>query len=211
MMLPAVARAADEDAQVWTTVTLGGALSGRVLGTVEVSGRFEDDAGRLGSSVVRTAIGYRLGDVVSIHVGYAHLTTNQAAAADVHENRLFQQLNWTIGALAGGTLSARTRFEQRTIEGARDTGLRVRQQLKFELPLAESGVTAVLSTEPYFALNATDWGARAGFDQVRNFAGLNIPFGTGVSVEAGYLSRYQNRAGRDRIDHIVPVTLGVRF
>jgi hypothetical protein len=69
----------------------------------------------------------------------------------------------------------------------------------------------LLQAEPFFALNSTDWGARAGFDQVRVMTGFSIPLSTKAALEAGYQVQYARGATVDRLNHIVPVTLALRF
>ena len=113
---------------------------------------------------------------------------------------------------AGGNLTSRTRLEQRWVEGRNSLGWRAREQLRWTKPINAKGLSAVVSSEIFVALNSTDFGARAGFDQWRNFAGVNMPFVKGLSIESGYMNRYVRRVGApDRIDHIVPIVVAWRF
>ena len=96
--------------------------------------------------------------------------------------------------------------------GRNDTGWRARQQLRWTKPIAKEGTSVVLSSEVFVALNSTDFGASAGLDQTRNFAGINLPLAKGFTVEGGYMNRYVRRAGvPDRLDHILPITATYRF
>ncbi len=211
--LPAASHAATaDDFQVWSSFQASGSISGRVVGGLELSGRFVDDAGRLGVAIVRPTIGYKLTDHLIVHLGYAHQTTINQNRRDVQEDRIFQQINWTMGKIGKATLSSRTRFEQRFVNTGNDTGLRARFQLKYSLPLKRKGTNLVMSTEPLIALNTTNWGQRAGLDQWRNFIGVNMPLAKALSLETGFQHRYQVRLNQpDRSDFIVPITLSYKF
>ena len=208
--LPGTARAATDDLQAWTAASVTGALSGRATGTFEVGVRFDQDITRLNQIIVRPTLVYRIDDRFSIGGGYVYQQTAVDGGRDVHEHRAVQQLNWRIASGRGGTLSSRTRLEQRFVNTGNDVGHRLRAQLRYQRPLREKGPAFVVSAEPFFALNSTDWGARAGLDQLRGFVGINLPVAKRATLEAGYLHRYLNRIGRvDRDDHIVSTTLSI--
>ena len=79
-------------------------------------------------------------------------------------------------------MTGRTRTEQRHVRGAEDWGWRLRQQLKAAMPIrAESDVKLVGSAELMLNLNDTDWGASSGLDQLRSFAGVNLPLAGGLT------------------------------
>jgi hypothetical protein len=209
----AAAQGPDPDGEIWTGVTATGSIAGPLLGYGEYQLRFDDKGTARSTVQSRLALGYQISKPVSVFLGYFRGLQFPRGQNPIRENRIYQQLNWTIGKIGPGTLSARTRLEQRMIETRTITGWRARQQLRYALPVAKkSKTTIVFSTEALVALNTTDWGASAGLDQWRNFAGINVPVAKGVTIEAGYLSRYTRRSGsRDRIDHIVPVTVAWRF
>ena len=210
--VPHAAYAATEDFQTWNTVNLSANIAKNVPVTLEVSGRLTEDSGRLGVVIVRPAIGYRFSKRLTALVGYTRQTTVNRVRSDTNENRLHQQLNWQVGALGRATFASRTRLEQRWIEGSDDLGWRVRERLQMQLPLKSARTNLVLSSEVLFALNSTDWGAHAGFDQMRNFAGVNFPLSKTITLETGYQNRYQKRRGAaDRMDHIIPITLSVKL
>ena len=210
--LPIVAHAATEDFQTWNTINLSTNVAKNVPLTMEISGRMVDDSGRLGVVILRPAIGYKISDGVTVFVGYTHQKTINNGRADADENRIHQQVNWRIGKIGKATLASRTRIEQRWIEGRRDMGWRVRERLQLQVPLKAKGAHFVISNEMLFALNTTDWGARAGFDQMRNFVGVNFPLSKMVTLETGYQNRYQERRGAaDRMDHIIPITLNIKL
>ncbi|MGF2076040.1 DUF2490 domain-containing protein, partial [Enterococcus casseliflavus] len=72
------------------------------------------------------------------------------------EHRIWQQLQFAaLRTKAGAPLViSRTRLEQRMIEGRDDTGWRLRQFVRLQVPIARKGaVQAVAFTEGFFNLN----------------------------------------------------------
>ena len=211
-VLPSAACAAPEDAQQWSTLSVSAKLSPHWSVSGEAQARLTDDVSRVGTTVERVSLGYRASERLTLAFGYTHNASLPLGRAVTLENNLFQQVNWTIGKLGHVTVKARTWVEERQFVHFHDTGVRARERLRFELPLRAKGPVLVLSDEQFFALNSTDWGAHAGFDQMRNFIGVNLRVAKGVTVEAGYMNRYLKRnAVADRIDHIVPVTVAIRL
>ncbi|AWN48056.1 DUF2490 domain-containing protein [Methylobacterium terrae] len=209
--LPAAAQV-DHDGQIWINATASGGV-GSFAYFAEVQPRIGDGLSRLEQLIVRPAVGWKIGDAVTLYQGYARVENSPAGARAFSEDRSFQQLGWEIGTFDGVTLSSRTRFEQRFQTNGRDTGLRLRQMLRAALPLTgeKTGVAAVAWTEAFVALNGTDWGARAGFDRLRTFVGLELPLAGRSTLEFGYVNQTVNAPGsRGTMDHIVSVNLFVR-
>lgn len=208
----APAQAAEQDFELWTIGLANGTLTGKLLGSMEVSIRSSDEGTRSPTILLRPSLGVQVTKNLGLWLGYVRVSVNPDGRPGTRENRLFQQASWTIGKLGGGTLASRTRLEQRMLEERAITGWRVRQQFRWTKPLKRKGTSAVLSSEAFVALNTTDFGARPGLDQWRNFAGINLPVAKGLSLETGYMNRYVRRPSAvDRIDHIIPVTMAIRF
>ena len=177
----------------------GGGGDGGVAGAARahVDGVADDADARIGGGAVL--------------VGISERTT--AAGVERREHRSFQQVTWTAGRVGPGDLSTRTRLEQRWLSDGNDTGWRLRQMVRYRVPFrATRGGVALLGwVEPFVALNTTDWGARAGFDQVRSFAGLEIPAGGRSTTEIGYLNQTIDRGGgRRQMNHVASVTVFFR-
>ena len=208
---PAAAETA-EDRQLWFNVNVSGTTSSGFAYLAEVQPRFFEDAGRLGQVDARGAIGWRLSPSVTAYGGYVHSFLPIEGARDRNEERLFAQLSWSVGKVGGGTLSSRTRLEHRQRNNGDDTGWRVREMLRYVHKLTTPEKTrALVSVEAFAALNDTDWGANAGFDQVRSFAGVEVPIAGKSTLELGYLNQTINDPGRRlRMNHIASVALFIR-
>lgn len=209
------AAAADtrEDEQVWINLTLMGGIGDRFVYFAEVQPRFADGASRLDQLLLRPAIGVKLAPRVALYQGYVRVVLPVAGGRDRHEDRSFQQLTWTLPPSRRGEVQLRSRVEQRWRSDGRDMGWRLRQMVRGEYALSASGkgVRALGYAEAFVALDDTDWGAKAGFDHVRSFAGVEVPVGGASTVEAGYLNQlFRRNAGVTRMNHVASLSLFVR-
>lgn len=177
--------------QVWSAVAASGPVSpgGRTLVWFDGHARFREGGENLDTTILRPGIGYRLNNRLDFWVGYAEVT-NRRAGPDIKEHRFWQQATYPVGRLAGGTLSGRTRLEQRAREGGDETGWRLRQFIRWSRPVTGTPVATVISNETFMAVNDTDWGQRDGFDQNRAFIGLAWQATAKIRVEGGYLNQH---------------------
>lgn len=205
--------AAAQDTQLWLNTTLFGS-HGDFTYFAEVQPRFGGDISRLDQLILRPAVGWKLNDALTVYQGYARVENTPAGMPGFSEDRSFQQLSWEIGAFQKFKLSSRTRFEQRWESDGRDVGFRFREMLRASHPIFEeaSGIKAVGWSEVFVALNDTDWGARAGFDQIRTFVGLEVPIQGKSTIEVGYLNQTVNApAARVEVNHILSLNLFLRY
>jgi hypothetical protein len=206
---PAAAQTA-EDEQAWLNLTIAGRAAGKALYMVDIQPRFGDGVSRLDTLIVRPAIGWQLSPRVSVYQGYAYVLNPVDTGRDRREQRSFQQLFWLVRPGATEVLT-RVRLEQRFSSAGGETGWRARGWLRAETPLGRGPVKALGWVEGFAHLNTTAWSARKGFDQVRVFAGVEVPVQGRTTVEAGYLNQAINDpGGRSRVRHAASLTLFVR-
>ncbi|TPG48248.1 DUF2490 domain-containing protein [Sphingomonas glacialis] len=209
---PSAASAQEQDGEAWASFWAYGPVSGKVLGWVDGSLRMSDRGTDSPTVLIRPLVGVQATKTLSLWGGYTFTASNPTGRAATHEHRAVQQAMWNLGKVAGGTLVSRTRLEQRWVEGRAGTGHRLRQMLRYTTPIDRQNTQFVLSSESFVAFNSTPFGQAAGFDQVRNFVGLNVPLAPKLTADIGYMNRYvRRRDAEDRMDHIVPVTLVARF
>lgn len=207
----------EQDLQHWMQVTVTTPLdsSKRWVGYLEVQPRVdymqEDNSGLFSSLTLRPAVGYKLTDRISLWQGYAW-----APAFQTHnlrqEHRLFQQLIVST-PIKGMSLNNRTRLEQRLLEGANGTSVRVRHQAKLLIPLDKNNRWRLAaSDEIMINLNDTPSGPKSGFDQNRAFIGINRRINDHVSAELGYLNALVNRKHiPNRINHVIMMSLSFQL
>lgn len=213
-LLAAPAHAATrEDEQVWLNLTAMGSIRGDLVYFAEVQPRVGDGVSRIDQALFRGALGWKAAPSLTLYQGFAHIVVPVEGGTDVNEERSFQQISWTLGKPWGGELSSRTRLEQRWRSDGTDMGWRAREMLRYEKPVrpGSDAVNALVYAEGFVALNDTDWGARAGFDQLRSFAGVELGLPGASTLEVGYLNQLVNqRAGNQRVNHIASITLFFR-
>ncbi|PCD03721.1 hypothetical protein COC42_05055 [Sphingomonas spermidinifaciens] len=201
---------AEDDVQAWGAFTASGAVKGDLFVWGEGQLRLTDDAGGGSQILVRPAIGARIARDAHAVIGYSYIPTDPQGGVATRENRVWQQVQFVPLRNRGGVplVISRTRLEQRMIEGREETGWRLRQFVRLQAPIARQGtVLAVAYTEGFFNLNSTNWGARNGIDQWRNFVGIGFPLAPKLRIEPGYLNQTVFRAGENRSNHVANVAL----
>ena len=211
LALPAHAQTR-EDEQLWINGTVMKTEANGIAWFAEVQPRVGNGLSEVQQVILRPAVGYRVSDALTVYAGYAHVVLPRAGE-NRNEDRGFAQASWTIGKLGRGTLSSRTRLEARDLSNGRDTGWRGREMLRFVHPITSPNrVRALASVEAFWAFNTTDWGARAGFDQLRSFAGVEVPIGGKNTLELGYLNQWIDDPGSARrVNHIASVAVFFRL
>lgn len=204
-----------DDGQLWGSVTATGSFGvmnrdwRRLQFWLEGHGRFGQDMTTVSQGLLRPGLGYALSEKLSLWGGYAFIVTDQPfAAREFDEHRLWQQVLWT-DTTPVGTVTLRSRFEQRFAVTGADAALRFRQLVKWSWPIPfAGGFSLVAANEVFVNVSNADWGPRQGLDQNRAFAGLGYAFDQHVKAEIGYMNQYIDRPiDPDRMSHILGINL----
>lgn len=208
---PATAHAANPE--IWATVGADGALSDTIGWEAELIGRFGDDQGGLYEIEAGAYLDAEVSDAVSVSGGYAYVPNYEDGDLTSREHRLRQQVDWTVGKIAGGDVALRGRLEQRFRDDGDDTGWRMRARVAWSLPLAgEDGPSLNLWHESSWGLNDTDWGQFAGYNRSRSLAGVEFDLSETLSLEAGYIHQLTlSESGPDETAHVLSLSLGASF
>lgn len=194
----------DTDFQPWTAVFASGPVSdsSRLLLWFDGHARMRDDASNLGVTILRPGLGWRMNDRLDIWLGYARVT-GHVPGPNIDEDRIWQQATYPISTVFGGSLSGRTRTEQR-FRNQGGTGHRLRQMLRWSRSIGSGPFSALLSDELFLNINDTSWGQASGFDQNRLFIGGAMALGASARFELGYL---YNRLRDERANHVVSAAI----
>lgn len=204
------AAAADEDAQLWATLSASGEVARGVDLGLEWIARFSGERDRLYEMEMGFMLGTEVARGLTFSAGYVRVPSYAGGGVTRVEDRLRQQVSADLVAIGRGRLSGRVRLEQR-FRGGGEMGLRLRPQFAFSLPLGRKGRTSLrASHESFVPLNSTTWGQQPGYERMRNFIGLRRTLSGKVSVEGGYLNQFGPR-GRDRVDHVLALGLAAGF
>jgi len=199
---PSIARAADENTQLWLIGAVRTDLGEDTHATLDGSLRLREDARGGDEKTIRLTLEQEIADNV-LAGGGAGVWDTETGETEV---RIFQQLTITRGAFA-----ARTRLEERIFDGADRVELRFRQRMQYTLELSGS-VSASLDGEWLHLVQTRDRLGPQYRDQFRSRAAVTADLGNGLTAGIAYLAIYDQRgAARDRYAHVPQVSLDWRF
>ncbi|WP_447726902.1 DUF2490 domain-containing protein [Sphingomonas koreensis] len=203
--------AQQEDQELWLTTAATFKLADKTKLETDVVARFGNDPGGLYEVEVNAMLLQEVGDGFTIGGGYTRAINYSNGNVTRTEDRLRAQVGMA-GALGKVKLSGRVRLEYRMRSDGDDTGFRLRPQVKAVLPVG-GPFSLVGHHESFILLNDTDWGQIAGYERMRNFAGVSWKVNKTVAVEAGYLNQYNfgRDIRRDVMDHALTMSLGLSF
>lgn len=208
ILIATPALAQEEDQELWLTGAAKVGLGEDTAFEFDTVARFGNDPGGLYEVEINTLIAHKLTDSITIGGGYVRNINYSRGLVTRTENRWRAQVGLS-GSAGKIKLSGRMRIEYRRRSDGDDTGYRLRPQIKATLPVG-GPFSLVASHESLIPLNDTDWGEVAGYDRMRNMAGVSWKASDAISIEAGYLNQYRfGRGGnRDTMDHALALSVG---
>lgn len=161
----------------------------------------------IGSIPISLGVGYKSNNN-SFIIGYQYQYIQPPLARkDVNENTGFQQYANIQDFSSYGKVQLRTRLEERTLESYDGTAIRIRQQIKYNIPI-DSSFGFVISEECFFNFNTVSWGPDAGFDQNRFFIGPYFQVNKNIKLEIGYQNLFIDRdLVDDLMSHILLINI----
>ncbi len=202
-----------QDTQFWTALFANGPAEedGRFLLWFDGHARYSEDVSRLGVSIIRPGVGYKVNERVSLWAGYAYVVSRADGRDNITDNRIWQQATYKIASGDWGALTGRTRLEQRFLSTGDETAHRLRQFVRYSKPVSPRW-TVTGWNETFIALNGTDAGIASGYDQNRTFVGLRWKTAGRLALEGGYLLNHINRVGADdSTNHNVSLSIVTSF
>ncbi|MES2754103.1 MAG: DUF2490 domain-containing protein [Pseudomonadota bacterium] len=196
------ARAQQHDVQLWLQINTNVPLSDRLRVTLEQIARFSDRQDGLYQTEFGGILGYKVAPNVELGFGYRKVGSHNGNTG-ANEDRLRQHVVATFGRL-----TTRFRVDERFNPRGDEIGFRVRPLLRYNHPLGK-GLGLFASHESFFLPNSTAWGQRAGYERMRNVAGMTVPVGRTLSADLGYLNQYRfaRGGGRAQVDHALSLQL----
>jgi len=139
LVFAASPRVAADDTQLWSAVAMTGKTDhDRLLLWFDGHARFSDDAGRLGTSIIRPALGWRVSDRLKLWGGYARVTSHPGENID--EDRIWQQATYPMGTVlpnpAGAAVSRQRQRHRGTNTAVLSLGAKI-PGLRFLLCVVE--------------------------------------------------------------------------
>lgn len=194
------ANASEVDEQAWGQFTLQRPLDDAKdwVARFDSHTRLSNDTQKLDIGILQGAISHKLSPRLTATMGIDRMTFYRDSG-DIVEERIWEQAAYPISTLLGGSLSGRTRVEQRQRKGSH-IGHRARQLLRWNKPIAESDWSFVVMNELFMNINDTQWGQDNGVDQNHTLLGVNYRYSSNFKVETGYVHMRLNR-NDDQIVH----------
>lgn len=212
------ALATDSDDGLWTVFTSTNTFPAAETASrwhywFDAQARYFDVGSGINQYLIRPGVGYEISDNASAWVGYARLRARNRAGNVVDENRYWQQLSWTAGRWNNGTLSMRTRLEQRSLSSGDDLGIVLRVLAKYVRPIGADGKRYLsVGIEPFVDLKDTDWGGDSGLGQNRLSVGVGWRISTKLTLETGYMNQFVwVDSGEDRMNHLGVINFKMKF
>lgn len=201
------ASAARHDTQAWEQLNVVVPVLPRFRVTLEQIARTSDRQGGIYTTEYGALFGYQIAKGVELGFGYRRVGFHNLNTAAT-EDRIRQQVVVSRGRFAG-----RLRLDERFNPRGDEIGFRIRPLVRYNLPLGPERVALFASHESFFLPNTTKWGQRAGYERMRNLAGISFPIGKAVSADFGYLNQYRLARGgaRAQMDHAVNLQLTVNL
>ena len=207
LLVPTAALAddADDAAGLWMTPTAEFALDDDTAVEVEASVRLRSAAVGPDSYLVRLWLNQQLSDAISVSGGIERRVNSGAAANEI---RLLQQASARTGIVRG-----RVRFEQRFIDGAGQTALRLRTRLGVNVPLDTArNWRAVADAESFWTLQPALVGGQTGLTGLRTRIGGSHRVKDNFTLGVYYLRNQEILQGRrDRVTHAPLIGLDFSF
>lgn len=198
---PSIARAQDEDVQLWLITSVTGDLDDDTRLTIDASQRWREQTAGDEQQTLRLVVDQELDEAVLLGGGIAVFQ-----AGSLTEFRLDQQLT-----VLQGRFAFRTRIEERFFEGADHVELRLRQRVLYNQPLGRD-LRATVHGEWFGLLQPRTRGAPSGTEQWRAQLSVIHSLRRDLDVGAGYLFIFAPRGPlTDRISHVQQITITYRF
>lgn len=212
------ANATDDNVGLWTVFTTTDAFpsdSGTSRWSYWFDGqvRFPDLGSDATQLLARPGIGYRPGNNLQMWVGYARIESESASGVSSFENRYWQQLNWKAGEALGGNFTLRTRLMERNVSTGDDVGLVLRFRAQYSRPIGGQGdKNLIVSLEPFFNLNDTDWGGKSKLSQNRVVVGVGWKLSKKLTLTTAYMNQFVWRdSAEDSSNHVAVANFNVKF
>lgn len=212
------ANAVDDNTGLWTVFTTTDAFpsdDGNSRWSYWFDGqvRFPDIGSGATQFLARPGIGYRPGDNLQMWAGYARIESESATGVSTFENRYWQQLNWKAGDALGGRITMRTRLMERNVSTGSDVGLVLRFRTQYSRPVGTQGnKNLIISLEPFYNLNDTDWSGKSKFSQNRTVVGVAWKLSDKLTLTTAYMNQFVWRDNaEDSSNHVAVANFNVKF
>jgi len=138
--------------------------------------------------LLRPAVGYDVSENMSAWLGFTYAKRDPATSPSFNEQRIWQQLSWTVTRWGKTRLTARARLQERWRSNGDDLAVTLRTRAMLTTPIsADDKFNLVVAAEPFVDFRDTDWGATKGLSRLRSSVAVTMRASDHWRFEFGYL------------------------
>jgi hypothetical protein len=175
----------------WSVATIIGPLPNKFKYYFEPQLRLINDPYVFNQLLLLGGLGYQFHPTLIFFLGPGWILTRNTQGLMIHEDRLWEQLNWQALNTSKLNLLSRTRLEERKNTAYSAIALRFRERMWVRIPIGPSD-TYFFSCfdELFFNLNHPKWVSPYFFEQNRTFIGFGTQITKSTLIDVGYLNQY---------------------
>ena len=196
--LTAFGQPATSDTQTWLDVNATIQITDHWRALVEYTPMFTKNISELGTSTVRSGIGYAIDEHSTFWAGYVAQWALVPSGQYAVEQQSWQGYTYSNSFKSGFNFEMRSRLTERFLPGNSDIAYqgRVRLRGEYDLPFCPD-LSIIASNETFVNLNnnINTNNIQAGLNQNQAFVALGYKLTKNVKVEAGYLQQHINGTG----------------
>lgn len=177
----------------WSVATIMGSFSNKPSFKYyfEPQLRLIDDSSVFNQLLLLGGVGYQINTDLLLLLGPGWIITNTTQNNLIHENRLWEQLNWRIKNSLNLNINSRTRLEERKITTTSAVAIRFRERVWLKLPIKNwQGHSFSCFDEIFLNLNNPLWVSPYLVEQNRAFIGIATQLSKSTIMDVGYLNQY---------------------
>ena len=185
--------AIEEHTQLWMVSTILEPFSdtSRFKYYLETQLRFIDNPYKFRMMQVLPGIGYQASPNTVLLGGAGWIPFKTLNGVMLHENRIWQQLNWLIVGSSEYILSNRLRLEERRLTTIPGIALRLRERLFDRIPFQRwPGHSLSMFDEVFLNINHPSWVIQHVFEQNSAFIGIGTQLLKNTILDIGYMNQY---------------------
>lgn len=177
----------------WTVATIMGSFSNKpsLKYYFEPQVRLINDSSIFNQLLLLGGVGYQISPHLLALLGPGWTITKTTQNTLIHENRLWEQLNWRIKNTTSLIINSRTRLEERKLTNASPIATRFRERIWVKIPIKNwQHYSFSCFDEIFLNLNHPLWVSPYFFEQNRLFMGITTQLSKSTSMDLGYLNQY---------------------
>jgi len=177
----------------WSVATIMGSFSNKPSFKYyfEPQLRLIDNSSVFDQLLLLGGVGYQINTDLLLLLGPGSIITNTSQNKLLHENRLWEQLNWRIKNSPDLNINSRTRLEERKITTTSAVAVRFRERVWIKVPIKNwNGYSFSCFNEIFLNLNHPLWVSPYLVEQNRAFIGIATQLSKSTIMDVGYLNQY---------------------